>query len=58
MCIRDSYLRARPGMTLLAQPPHGIRFADISHVAVFHAATKDAIKATLRASGMVISEAH
>ena len=52
------YLRTQPGMTLLAQPPPGIRFADVSHVVVFHEKTKDAIKALLRRSGMVISEAH
>lgn len=52
------YLRTRPGMTLLAQPPAGITFADVSHVVVFHEKTKDAIKALLRQSGMVISEAH
>lgn len=53
-----NYLRATPGMTLLAQPPPGIRFADVSHVVVFHETTKEAIKALLRQSGMVISEAH
>lgn len=52
------YLRTSPGMTLLAQPPPGITFADVSHVIVFHEQTKDAIKALLRQSGMVISEAH
>ncbi len=53
-----TYLREQPGMTLLAQPPPGIRFADVSHVVVFHEKTKAAIKEVLRASGMVISEAH
>ena len=53
-----TYLRTSPGMTLLVQPPAGIRFADVSHVIVFHEKTKDAIKALLRQSGMVISEAH
>jgi hypothetical protein len=52
------YLRARPGMSLLAEPPAGMKFADVSHVVVFHEKTKDAIKAVLRESGMVISEAH
>jgi len=52
------YLRASPGMTLTAQPPDGMTFADVSHVLVFHAATKDAIKALIRQSGMVISEHH
>jgi hypothetical protein len=52
------YLRTKPGMTLLAQPPAGITFADVSHVVVFHEKTKDAIKGLLRQSGMVISEAH
>jgi hypothetical protein len=53
-----TYLRTKPGMTLLVQPPAGIRFADVSHVVVFHGKTKDSIKALLRQSGMVISEAH
>jgi hypothetical protein len=53
-----TYLRERPGMTLLCQPPPGITFADISHVVVFHEKTKDAIKAVLRASGMVVSEVN
>jgi hypothetical protein len=53
-----TYLRATPGMTLVAQPPPGIRFADVSHVVVFHEKTKGAIKDLLRQSGMVISEAH
>lgn len=53
-----AYLRDSPGMTLLAQPPAGIRFADVSHVVVFHGKTKDAIKALIRQSGMVVSEAH
>jgi hypothetical protein len=52
------YLEASPGMTLLAQPPVNIRFTDVSHVVVFHEKTKDSIKALLRRSGMVISEAH
>ena len=52
------YLRATPGQTLLAQPPPGMRFTDVSHVVVFHDKTKDAIKNVLRASGMVISEQH
>ena len=43
---------------LVAQPPPGVRFADISQVVVFHEKTKDAIKALLRQSGMVISEVH
>jgi hypothetical protein len=52
------YLKTRPGMTLLVQPPPGMKFADVSHVVVFHETTKDAIKALLRQSGMVVSEAH
>ena len=52
------YLRATPGQTLLAEPPEGMRFVDVSHVVVFHEKTKDAIKALIRASGMVISERH
>jgi hypothetical protein len=52
------YLRTQPGMTLLVQPPEGIRFADVSHVVVFHEHTKETIKALLRKSGMVVSEAH
>lgn len=53
-----AYLRATPGLTLLAEPPPGTRFADVSHVVVFHEKTKDTIKAVLRQSGMVISEAN
>ena len=52
------YLRERPGMTLTAQPLAGVKFADVSQVVMFHGATKETIKSMIRASGMVVSEAH
>ncbi len=52
------YLKSEPGMTLFAQPPTGIKWADVSNVIVFAAKDKAAIKALIRQTGMVISEAH
>lgn len=52
------YLKSEPGMTLFAQPPQNVKWADVSNVIVFAAKDKVAIKALLRQTGMVISEAH
>lgn len=52
------YLKSQPGMTLFAQPPAGITWADVSNVIVFAAKDKAAIKALIRQTGMVVSEAH
>jgi hypothetical protein len=53
-----AYLKSEPGMTLFAQPPAGITWADVSNVIVFAAKDKAAIKALIRQTGMVVSEAH
>lgn len=52
------YLKSEPGMTLFAQPPAGVKWSDVSNVIVFAAKDKAAIKALIRQTGMVISEAH
>ncbi len=52
------YLKSEPGMTLFAQPPAGVQWTDVSNVIVFAAKDKAAIKALIRQTGMVISEAH
>ena len=52
------YLRSEPGMTLLAQPPTGVKWADVSNVIVFAAKDKAAIKALIRQTGMVVSEVN
>jgi hypothetical protein len=53
-----AYLKSEPGMTLFAQPPAGVTWADVSNVIVFAAKDKSAIKALFRQAGMVISEVH
>ncbi len=52
------YLQSEPGMTLFAQPPNGTKWLDISNVIVFAAKDKDAVKALIQQTGMVISEAN
>lgn len=53
-----NYLKSEPGMTLFAQPPAGVQWADVSNVIVFAAKDKAAIKALLRQAGMVFSEVN
>lgn len=53
-----AYLKSRPGMTLFAAPPVGVKWSDVSNVIVFAAKDKTEIKSLLRQTGMVISDVH
>lgn len=52
------YLTSEPGMTLTAEPPSGMKFADVSHVVVFWAPSKADIKRLFELAGMVTMEAN
>lgn len=52
------YLKSEPGMSLFAQPPKGVRWADVSSVVVFAAKDKAAVKALIQQTGMVVSEVN
>lgn len=45
-------------MTLTAEPPSGMKFADVSHVVVFWAPSKADIKRLFELAGMVTMEAN
>lgn len=51
-----AYLKSEPGMSLYAQPPKGVKWADVSNVIVFAAKDKAAVKGLLRQTGMIVSE--
>jgi hypothetical protein len=52
------YLKNSPGQTLLVTRPAGVNFTDIKQIIVFHEKDKETLKARLRESGKLVSEAH
>jgi hypothetical protein len=52
------YLKNQPGQTLLVTPPAGVNFTNVKQIIVFHEKDKETLKARLRESGKLVSEAH